>query len=63
MAGTNQIGPCDLYVVNNFSAIKNFVDGLEEEGFIVVAAKEAWSDPYLEAQLAQILPLGRAIEI
>ena len=44
---------CGLYVANNFSAIKNFVDGLEEEGFIVVAAKEAWSDPDLEAQLAQ----------
>ena len=29
----------------------------------MAAAKEAWSDPDLEAQLAQLLPLGHAIEI
>ena len=46
-----------------FLCYQNFVDGLEEECFIVVAGKEAWSDPDLEAQLEGCLPLQESLSL
>ena len=54
---------CGLYLANNFSVIKSFVLNLEDEGLIVAAAKEAWGMVNLEAELAQLLPLGYAVEM